>query len=125
MRFGNLSKVAMAFLGVCFTLVGALNLVIAAIGNFSMGRTAVTAMGFAFLVIATPFFAFLYSRNLAKLLGAVVLLVFAAAMIWLSFLPDTPAPDPTIYQVAAIPLGVLLIARIGLALRGKRSRAGA
>ena len=125
MRFGNLSNVAMAFLGVCFTLMGALNLFIAAIGDFSMGRTAVTVMGFAFLVIAAPFFAFLYSRKLAKLLGAVVLLAFAALMLWMSFLPDIPTPNPAVYQIAAIALAVLLIARIGSAFRGKRSRPGA
>ena len=124
MQIGNLSKFAMTFLGICFALMGASCLVISAIGDFSMGRTVVVVMGFSFLVIAMPFFAFLYSRRLTEVLGVVGLLAFAAAMLWLTFRPTIPVSDPTIYQVAAIALAVLLVARVALRLRGKRSAPG-
>lgn len=121
MQSGRLPKVAMAILGAGFGLAGLLLLVVASIGNFSMGRGAVAAMGIGCLAIATPFFAFLHSRQWARRLAAIVLLAFAGTTLWLSFRPNTPAPDPTITQAAAIALTVLLLARIGLALRAKRT----
>ena len=122
---GNMSNVVMAFVGVCVALMGVICLLVVAIGDFSTGRTAFAATGVSLLIVAMPFFAFLYSRKIAKALGAIVLLAFAGAMLWLSFRPDNPSPDPTIYQVAAVALGVLSVTRIGLMLRGKKRRPGA
>ena len=104
---------------------GALCLVVATVGDFSKGRAAMGMMGYALLVIAMPFLAFLFSHRLAKVLGIIVLLAFAVTMLWLAFQPATPAKNPAIYQAAAIALGVLLFAGIGLPLWRKRSRPGA
>jgi len=112
-------KVAMAIVGAFLVLIGVVTLVIAVVGNLTNGRAAVAAMACAYLVAATPCFAYLYSRRLAKVLGVCLLLALAGAMLWLSFRPSNPAPNPTIYQVAAIALCVLLVARVGLNLRRK------
>ena len=124
MRVRNVSKIAMALLGSFFALLGIFYLAIAGIGDFSKGRTVMVVAGCSFLVISAPLFAFLFSRRLAKLLGVIALLAFAVAMAWLAFRPDTPAADPAKYQVGAIALVVLLLARVGLWLRGKRSWSG-
>jgi peptidoglycan/LPS O-acetylase OafA/YrhL len=117
MKPGTGPKIVMALLGACFAQFGVATLWIWSIGDFTAGKTAAFAMG----VIALPFFAFLYSRPLAKVLGVVVLLGFAMSMVWLAFQPTNPAPNPTIYQIAAIALCVLLAARVVLRRRAKRA----
>ncbi|WP_460736220.1 hypothetical protein [Lysobacter tyrosinilyticus] len=119
-----MSKIVMALLGSLFALMGIFYLAIASIGDFSKGRIVMVVAGCSFLVISAPLFAFLVSRQLAKLLGVIALMAFAVAMVWLAFRPDTPAADPTKYQVGAIALVVLLLARVGLWLRSKRSGSG-
>jgi len=120
MKLDTLVKIAMSAMGVLFAGMAAMCFFVAAIGTFSTGRGAVIVMGSGLLLISLACFAFLHSRTWAKLLGLVVLLGFAGVMLWMVFRPDNPIQNPMIYRVAAIALGVLLLVRIGLTLRGKR-----
>ena len=124
MQSRNLTKIVMALVGLGFALVGALNLWISSTGDFSQGREIVTIAGGIFLVIAAPFLAFPFSRKISKVLGAIVLLAFSAAMVWLAFRASNPAAYPWSYQIGAIALALLLVARIPLVLRTKRAQAG-
>ena len=119
MKPGAVPKIVMGIAGAFFAQLGAVFLWVWSIGDFTTGKTATFAMGAAYLLVSLPFFAFLYSRQLAKVLGVLVLLAFAVSMVWLAFLPSNPAPNPTIYQIAAIALCVLLLAR--LVLRWRRA----
>ena len=120
----NLSKVIMALLGSAFALLGALNLWISLIGDFSRGRTAVAIAGGSLLFISLPFFAFLFSRKLSNILGSIVLLALSGSVAWFVFQHSIPAANPQLYQIGAIALVVLVLARIGSGLRHNRPESG-
>ena len=124
MQSRNLTKIVMALVGSGFALVGALNVWIASTGNFSQGREVPAIAGGVFLVIATPFLAFPFSRRISRILAAIVLLAFSAALVWLALRASNPATYPWTYQVGAIALAFLLLARVSLGLRTKRVQAG-
>ena len=124
MLFRNLPKIIMVLLGLAFALIGAINLWIAFIGDFQQGRTEVVIAGASLLFISLPFLAFFFSRRISKILGAIVLLALSGSMVWFVFQPNIPATNPQLYQIGAIALAVLVLARIGLGLRPKRSEPG-
>ena len=60
-----------------------------------------------------------FHRRVGKLLGSVALIMLATALLVAVFHPAIAAGTPGPYQAAAIALIVLLLARLGLAMRTK------
>ena len=124
MQFRNLSKIAMVLLGFALTVMGVVNLWISSIGTFAQGRIITATAGTIFLILGLACFTFLVSRKLSKVLGAIALLAFAGAMLWLVFSMSIPTANQPIYQIAAIALPVILLARVLSGLRTKSTEAG-
>ena len=124
MNLRTLAKTVSFLFGLCLTVVAAAWIYTASSGAVKFGLTlSYVAVG-GLLMAAAPFLVFPFSRRLAKAMLALFALALALSMLWLAFQPDMPASHPAIIQVAAIALVVLLLARIGLALRRKSSAAG-
>ena len=123
MQLRNVSKMFMAMLGVGVALMGAINLWIAFIGTFAQGRPMLIGAGVILLIIGLALLAFPFSRRLSKILGAIALLAFASATLLLVFTTGLVTSKPS-YQVAAIALAVLAVARILSSSRRKRIEAG-
>ena len=123
MQFRNVSKILMAMLGLGVALMGAINLLIAFTGAFAQGRPMLIGAGSILLIIGIALVAFTFSRQLSKILAAIALLVFAGAMLVLVFTTEVVTSRPS-YQVAAIALTVLVVARIFSVLRRKNVEAG-
>ena len=123
MQFRNVSRMLMAMLGLGVALMGAINLWIAFTGSFAQGRPMLIGAGAILLIIGLAFVAVPFSRQLSKILGAIALLVFAGAMLVLVFTTEVVTSRPS-YQVAAIALTVLVVARIFSVLRRKNVEAG-
>ena len=124
MKSRDLTKILMVLAGSGLAIMGLNALWISYIGKFSQGRDVVVATGCFFLVIAAPLLAFPFPRNISKFLGAIALLAFAAAMVWLAFRPSNPAAHLWTYQVAGIALASLLLSRIALVLRSRKGQSG-
>jgi hypothetical protein len=125
MRFRTFAKILVFLVGVCIALLGALWLYMAASGAVKGGIAGGYVAGIGFLLLATPILALPFSVHLAKSLLVVLLLFFAVGMLWLAFQPQLPTNHTALVQVAAIAFAVLLVARVGLALRRKFSASGA
>ena len=123
MQFRSVSKLLMAMLGVGVALIGAINLWIAFIGAFAQGRLMLIGAGVILLIIGLALVAFPFSRGLSKIFGAIALLAFAGATLLLVFTTGVVTSKP-IYQVAAIALTVLAVARILSSSRRKGVEAG-
>ena len=123
MQFRNVSKILMAMLGLGVALMGAINLLMAFTGAFAQGRPMLIGAGSILLIIGIALVAFPFSRQLSKILAAIALLVFAGAMLVLVFTTEVVTSRPS-YQVAAIALTVLVVARIFSVLRRKNVEAG-
>jgi hypothetical protein len=117
---GKIIKIVSFLVGLLFAGLGLFVLFTLASGAVVAGNRDALVTGICFVLVALPFLAFPFSLRLAKLLGVLVLLVLAAAALWLVFSPSLAVAHPAIYQVAAIALGVLLVARVGLALLRRR-----
>ena len=123
MQFRNVSKILMAMLGLGVALMGAINLWIAFTGAFAQGRPMLIGAGAILLIIGLALVAFPFSRKLSKILGAIALLAFAGATLVLVFTTGVVTIRPS-YQIAAIALAVLVVARIFSVLRRKNVEAG-
>ena len=119
-----IAKVLSFLAGACLLLLGLTWIFIAASGAMRTGQEAGYVAGAGFVLAASPLISYPFSVRLAKVLGVVVMFVLASGMLWLAFRPDLPVERPELAQVAAIAFGVLLLARVGLALRRKYSRLG-
>jgi hypothetical protein len=117
---GKIIKIVSFLVGLFLGGLGLFVFFTLASGSVVAGIRAALITGICFVLVALPFLVFPFSRRLAKLLGALVLLVLAAAALRLVFSPNLATAHPAIYQVAAIALGVLLVARVGLALLRRR-----
>jgi hypothetical protein len=113
---GKIIKIVSFLVGLFFASLGLFVFFTLASGSVVAGNRDALVTGICFVLVALPFLAFPFSRRLAKLLGVLVLLALAAAALWLVFSPNLVSAHPAIYQAAAIALGVLLVARVGLAL---------
>lgn len=120
----SLTRVFTFLVGACFALLGVIWVFIAASGAIKASPVAGYVAGVGFLFVAAPFLAFSFSVRVAKSLLVFVVLVLALGMLWLAFQPDLPTSHQALVQVAAIAFSVLLLARIGLALRDKRPTLG-
>jgi len=120
-----LSKVAKTIslvIGIVFALLGSSMIAMVLSGVVVEGGHDAAAFGTGMVLVALPFLIFPFSAHLARLLGVLLLLALAAVMLWLVFNPDFAAAYPAMYQVGAIAFGVLLTARVGLALRDKHTQ---
>ena len=84
----------------------------------------VAGAGAGFLLVAAPLLAFSFSVRVAKSLLVLVMFVLAFGTLWLAFQPNSPASHSALVQVAAIAFAVMLLARVVLVLRRKRSALG-
>ena len=116
----RLWKIFMLPLGAGLAMIGAMLLVIVALGDVRSGFPAMLAAGSGFLLLSLPCPAFLHSSQKAGQLATLVLPVFALGMLVLTFLPSNPMAHPARYQIGAIALAVLSIARAVLSLRRAR-----
>jgi len=119
-----LTKVFTFLVGACIALLGVAWIFIAASGAAKTGPVAGYVADAGFLLVAMPLLAFPFSVRVAKSLLVLVLFVFAFDALWLAFQPNLPTSHPALVQVAAIAFAVMLIARVGLVLRRKRSALG-
>jgi len=94
---------------------------VAASGAVKTGPIAGYVAGLGFLLVAAPLLTFPFSNRVAELLLALALLALALGMLWLAFQPNLPTSHPILVQVAAVVFAVMLLARVGLALRRNRS----
>lgn len=124
MFLGKVAKIVSCLIGIVLALSGSFAIAMVLSGAVVEGGHDTVVFGIGMLLVALPFLIFPFSVHLARWLGVLLLLALAAAMLWLVFSPDFPAAHPAIYQAAAIAFGVLLIARVGLALRDKRTQFG-
>ncbi|WP_426701537.1 hypothetical protein ACPPVV_00540 [Rhodanobacter sp. Col0626] len=107
--------------GACVALPGVTWIFLAASGAVKTDPVAAYVAGAGFLLVASPLLALLFSVRVAKSLLVVVLFAVAFGMLWLAFQPSLPTDHPALVQVAAIAFAITLLARVGLALRHKRS----
>lgn len=122
MQLEKLVKVASILVGVLLAIFGFGVLAVAAVGDFSQGRFEAVAIGSGLLLLAFASLAYLFSVRLAKSLLVLFLFELAATVLWLVFRPEPPVARPAIHQAAAIAFAVLLLARVGLAMRRGRSK---
>lgn len=119
MKLLSLAKVLTFLFGACLALLGVAWVLVAASGAVEASPVAGYVAGAGFLLAAAPFLAFPFSVRVAKSLLVFVVFVLALGMLWLAFQTDLPTSHQALFQVAAIAFAVLLLARIGLALRRK------
>ncbi len=124
MNLRTLAKILSFIFGLCLVLLGATWAYLAMSGAVNSGITESCVTAGGLLLAATPCLVFPFSGRLAKALVVVFILAIAVGMLWLAFQPNLPAEHPAAIQVAAIALVVLLVARVGLALRRKVSAPG-
>jgi hypothetical protein len=122
--FRSLLRAICLVAGASALLLGLACLLIAWSGAFRSGENLAVAVGTGFLLLAAPLIVFFYSKRRAKPMAVGLLLLLASAMLWLAFRPGVPVDRPMMAQAATIAFAVLLIARVGLALRRKYSRRG-
>lgn len=122
MFLGKIAKIVSLLVGIALALPGSFAIAMVLSGAVVEGGRDAAVFGIGMLLVALPFLIFPFSVHLARWLGVLLLLALIPIMLWLVFSPDFPATHPAMYQVAAIAFSVLLIARIGLALRDKRSQ---
>ena len=120
----NFPRIIAILLGLGFALMGAINLWIFFIGDFTQGRAAIAVAGAILLFLACSFFAFPFSRTLFRIFGSIALLIFAGAMLSLVFQTGALSTSKPIHQIAAIAFAALVVARIALVFRPKRHKAG-
>jgi hypothetical protein len=125
MALRTFSKIFSFLLGACFASVGVLWIFTAASGAIKSGPVAGYVAGAGFLLVAAPLLAFPFSTRVAKLLLVLLMLLLAFSMLWLAFQPNLSSNNPALVQGGAIAFAVILLARVGLALRRKRSALGA
>ncbi|WP_395117209.1 hypothetical protein ACFCQI_07585 [Rhodanobacter sp. FW102-FHT14D06] len=124
MKLRAFAKILSFLAGLCLAAVGVAWLFIASSGAVKASPFAGYLVGAGFLSVAAPLLAFPFSIRVAKALVALVMVGLAVGMLWLAFRPDSPSSHPSLVQAAAIAFAVTLFARIGLALRRKRSALG-
>jgi hypothetical protein len=123
-KLRTLTKVLTFLVGACIALLGMTWVFTAISGAVKTSSVAGYVAGAGFLLIAAPLLAFSFSTRVAKSLLVLVMSALAFGMLWLAFQPDLPTNHPALVQLAAIAFAVMLLARIGLALRRKRSALG-
>ena len=123
-KLRTLTKVFTFFVGACIALLGVAWVFIAASGAVKTDPVAGYVAGAGFLLVAAPLLAFPFSTRVAKSLLVLAMFVLAFGMLWLAFQPNSPASHPALVQVAAIAFAVMLLARVVLVLRRKRSALG-
>ena len=121
---GKLLKVASVVAALVLALTGVVSFIAAGSGAFGQDKNFAIVAGLGFSLLAAPLFAFPFSKRIFRALGVVVLLALAASLIYSSFQPALAASRPAVYQLGAIAFAVLLVARVVLSVRGRRSRHG-
>ena len=124
MKVRTLTKVFTFLVGTCIALLGVIWVFVAASGAVKTSPVAGYVAGAGYLLAAAPLLAFSFSVRVAKSLLVFAMFAFAFGMLWLAFQPNLPTNYPVLVQVAAIAFAVMLLARVGLALRRKRSALG-
>ena len=123
-KLRTLTKVFTFLVGMCIALLGVAWVFIAASGAVKTDPVAGYVVGAGFLLVAAPLLVFPFSTRVAKSLLVLAMFVLAFGMLWLAFQPNSPASHPVVVQVAAIAFAVMLLARVVLVLRRKRSALG-
>jgi hypothetical protein len=123
-KLRTLTKVFTFLVGACIALLGVVWIFITASGTVKTDPVAGYVAGAGFLLVAAPLLAFPFSTRVAKSLLVLAMFVLAFGMLWLAFQPNSPASHPALVQVAAIAFAVMLLARVVLVLRRKRSALG-
>jgi hypothetical protein len=123
-HFRVLLKAICLLAGAAMALMGLTWLGVAWSGAVRTGGTLAVVAGLSFLLAAVPIVVFAFSPRRAKPMAVGLLFPFAFGMLWLAFRPDAPVNRQMLAQAAAIAFAVLLLARVGLALRRKRIRGG-
>jgi hypothetical protein len=122
MLLGKLINVAAIVTALLLAALGAVAIAASRSGAIQLDGSVGIVAGVAFLLLAAPLFVFPFSKRVFRVLGVIDLLALAAGVLYLAFQPDLPTTRPSIYQFGAVALAVLLLARVVLGLRGRRSR---
>jgi hypothetical protein len=119
-------KEAITFLaviaGVVLAAVGALVLFIAVSGDFVQGQTGAYVAGASCIAIATPLLLLPVYPRLATTLTFLALALFALGVLWTAF--GSGISTTLTFRASALAFGVLLLIRVGLFLRRRRSGMG-
>ena len=124
MNLRTLTKVLAFLAGTCIALLGVAWVFVAASGAIHTGLVAGYVAGAGFLLVAAPLLAFPFSTSIAKSLFVFVMVVLSLVMLWVAFQPNLPTAHTKLVQLASIAFAVMLLARVGLALRRKRRALG-
>ena len=124
LHFRALFRAICLLSGAALSLLGLTWLVIAWAGSVRSGQLLAIVAGAALLLVAAPLVVFFFSARRAKLMAVIVLILLALSMLWLAFHSGDPIDRPMLAQAAAIAFAVLLLARVGLALRRNYLRRG-
>jgi hypothetical protein len=117
MKLRALIKIIAFLIGILLASAGATGAYIAASSGLKTGIAGSYLAASGFILVAAPFLASPFSTRLAKFLLVIAMFAFACGVLWLAFQPNLPSSHPATIQVAAIAFGVMLVARVGLALR--------
>ena len=124
MKLRTLTKVFTFLVGAFVALLGVVWVFVTASGAVKADPVAGYVASAGFLLIAAPLLAFPFSTRVAKSLLVLAMFVLAFGMLWLAFQPNSPASHPVLVQVASIAFAVMLVTRVVLVLRRKRSALG-
>ena len=86
-------------------------------GTFTEGRRETLFMSVLMVLLSGTFLLFPLWPRVSRVIGITSIVVLAAMMLFMVFSQPLSKPSPGIYQLAAIALAVLLIARFVLAIR--------
>jgi hypothetical protein len=108
--------------GGLFAVVGLGLVALGTFATFSQGRAGFVFSGVAMLAMAVPLVAYAFSSRVAAFATFAVLVLFSSTALWAAF--GSTSTTPTLgFKLAAVGFCLLLLGRIGLALRRRRSRA--
>ncbi|MEC3887419.1 hypothetical protein [Xanthomonas campestris] len=124
MRYQKLLKLLAGLAGVMLAATGALLVALVIAGQVREGQTGALISGIGFLVMAAPALATPFSLRAAKRLLMLTLCCLAALAIWLSFWPKEGVMPMLQLRVAVLAFPVLLMFRLILARRHKKTKLG-
>ena len=115
-------KVGSVLAGLIVALAAASSFLVFVTGDFEQGREATFLMGVFLVLLAATLLLRPFLPRTGNVVGVLTLLYLAVVLLVAVFTPELSADNPGLYQVAAISLVVLLLARVALSIRRRARR---
>ena len=122
MRVELPAKVGSVVAGLIVAFAAASSFLVFVTGDFEQGREATFLMGVFLVLLAATLLLRPFLPRVGNVVGVLALLYLAVVLLVAVFTPELSADNPGLYQVAAISLVVLLIARVALCFRRSAKR---